>query len=85
MILSSVRAAGCLLVVSLFAASGAYASFDGSSSESAVYAPAGADKQPSRSAKDAAAQASAKERPDTRTFERAASQPARKRWIVPAQ
>lgn len=87
MIVSSVRAARCLVgALSLCAAAGAQAWTDVASNDSALYSGTGADKQPSRPAKDGAVPPTSSSDPSaTRAAERAASQPARKRWIVLAE
>ncbi len=86
MIPLSLRAARWLVALSLCAAASAHAWTVVASNDSDTGGVAvGTDKQPSRPAKDGAVQASSSERAGTRAAERAASQPVRKRWIVPAE
>lgn len=86
MIPLSLRAARWLVALSLCAAASAHAWTDVASTDPAADGVAiGTGKQPSRPAKDGAVQPSTSERAGTRAAERAASQPVRKRWIVPAE
>lgn len=86
MIALSIRAVRWLVAMSLCAAASAHAWTDVASNDGAADGVAiGTDKQPPRPAKDGGARPSASERSATRAADRAASQPARKRWIVPAE